>query len=174
MRVLNAVQRIIMLLLLIPVVVICLNALLRALNARESNPIVSAVRGARDKFVLPMFKTVFAGKNPLQDELVTLAAIAVLALAVIFLFRGLRSLAGTKPPKRVAPAPKPSRAAEKPAAKPAPEAEATQTTGASQTSGESRTTGATPAAGETSPKQDEASVPSAGTSSDGDTHSSST
>lgn len=113
MRVLNAVQRIIMLLLLIPVVVICLNALLRTLNAQEDNAIVSAVREARDTFVLPIFKTVFAGRNPLQDEIVTLAAIAVVALAVIFLFRFLRSLAGTKAPKqRSAPAAKPKKTVE--------------------------------------------------------------
>lgn len=113
MRVLNALQRIIMVLLLIPVVIICLHALLRALNAQRGNPIVDTVRQARDAFVLPTFRTVFAGRNPLQDEIVTLVAIGVLALAVVFMFRALRSLVGTRPPK---PQPKPP-AAKPPAAK---------------------------------------------------------
>lgn len=120
MRVLNALQRIIMVLLLIPVIIIGLHALLRALNAQRGNPIVDTVRQARDAFVLPIFRTVFAGRNPLEDEIVTLVAIGVVALAVVFLFRALRSLVGTRPPKpqqRSAPAPKPP-TAKKEAAKP--------------------------------------------------------
>ena len=104
MRLLNALRRIILLLLAIPVVIICLHALLRALGAQRQNPIVSAIRGARDQFVLPVFRTVFAGRSPLRDEIVTLVAIGVVALAVVFLFRALASMVGTRPP-RTRPAP---------------------------------------------------------------------
>ena len=106
MRVLNAVQRLLLLLLLIPVLAICLDTLLRAFGAQKTNPIVAGVRDFANIFLIEPFKTVFPKQSYLQDALVALAAFGVLALLIVFLFRGLRALAGSRPPSvRTAPAP---------------------------------------------------------------------
>lgn len=120
MRVLNAIQRILLLLLLIPVVAICVDTLLRALDAQRGNAIVKAVRGVANTFILEPFQTVFAERQSyLQDAIVALVAYGVIALLIVFLFRGLRSLVSSKPPQS-RPASKP---APKPASKPAPKAD---------------------------------------------------
>ena len=124
MRVLNAIQRILLLLLLIPVLAICLDTLLRAFKAQRTNPIVSGVRDFASTFLIEPFKTVFPNQSYLQDALVALAAFGILALLIVFIFRGLRSMVGTRPP-RAQPA-----TATKPATKPAPTATAsTESTG---------------------------------------------
>lgn len=106
MRVLNAVQRVLLLLLLIPVLAICLDTLLRAFGAQKSNPIVSGVRDFANIFLIDPFKTVFPDQSYLQNALVALAAFGLLALLIVFLFRGLRAMVGSKPPQvRNAPAP---------------------------------------------------------------------
>ena len=108
MRVLNAIQRLLMLLLLIPVVAIILDTILRAFNAREGNPIVDAVRSAADTFILSPFTDVFPDQSYLQTAAVALAGYGVITLLVVFLFRGLRSLVASRPaPKTPPPAPSP-------------------------------------------------------------------
>lgn len=104
MRVLNAVQRTVMLLLLVPVVAICLDTVLRAFGARPRNPIVSTVRSVRDWFVLQAFTDVFPDQNYWQTALVALAAYGVLALVVVSVFRALRSALSARPPARREPA----------------------------------------------------------------------
>ncbi len=127
MRVLSAVQRIIMLLLLIPVLIILLDTLLRAFDARESNPIVKGVRDAARVFIIEPFRTVFPDQSYLQNAAVTLAAIGLLVLVVVVVFGTLRSLGGTRKPKpRPAPAPKAAKTTEAAPAKTEPaKAEAT-------------------------------------------------
>ena len=137
MRVLNAVQRIIMMLLLIPVLIIVLDTLLRAFKAQADNPIVGGVRDAAKTFIIEPFRTVFPDQSYLQDALVTLAAFGLLVLVVVFLFRALRSMVGTKPPKKSAPAPKAAKAPKQTAApktEPAPAASKAETTGSSTSS----------------------------------------
>ncbi len=113
MRVLNAVQRIVMLLLLIPVLIIILDALLAAFGAREGNVIVKQVDELADTFMLRPLRNVFPKQTDLQDAIVTLAALGLLVLVVVFVFRALRSVVGSKPPKpRPAPAPKPKKTTE--------------------------------------------------------------
>ena len=116
MRALNAVRRILLLLVLIPVVAICLDALLRIFSARPKNPIVAGARDFANIFILKPFKTVFPDQTPLQNSAVTLVALGLLALLIIFVFRGLRSMVSTRPPR---PAPAPAKKAA-PAAAPAP------------------------------------------------------
>lgn len=98
MRVISGVQRVIMYLLLIPLVAIGLDTLLRAFDAQEGNPIVDGVRRAADTAILEPFRTVFPDQSYLQTALVALAAYGVLTLLVVALFRGLRSLVGSRPP----------------------------------------------------------------------------
>lgn len=120
MRALNAVRRVLLLLLLIPVIAIALNALLTAFGAQKKNPIVKAVRDAAEFFILDPFETVFPKQGYVQDALVALAAYGILALLIVFLFRGLRSMASTKPPKvRSEPAKKKSATTKTAPAKPA-------------------------------------------------------
>ena len=107
MRVLNAIQRVLMLLLLIPVVAIILDTILRAFDAREGNPIVDAVRSVADRFILDPFTDVFPDQSYLQTAAVALAGYGVITLLVVFLFRGLRSLAKSRPAPKAAPAPSP-------------------------------------------------------------------
>ena len=114
MRVLNAVRRVLLLLVLIPVVAICLDVLLRMFGARPRNPIVAGVRDFANVFIIPPFETVFRNQSPYQDAAVALVAFALLALLIVFLFRGLRAMVSTRPPR-----PQPAPAA-KPAPKPAP------------------------------------------------------
>lgn len=105
MRVLNAIQRVLLLLLLIPVIAICLDTLLRAFKAQATNPIVSGVRNVANVFVIRPFKTVFVDQNYVQDAAVALAVFGLIALLIVFLFRGLRSLVSARPPRvRSAPA----------------------------------------------------------------------
>ena len=109
MRALNAVRRILLLLLLIPVIAIALNALLTAFGAQEKNPIVSAVRDVARFFIIDPFRTVFPDQGYVQTALVALAAYGILALLIVFLFRGLRSMVSTKPPRvRSEPTKKPA------------------------------------------------------------------
>lgn len=108
MRVLNAIQRVILLLLLIPVVAIILDTILRAFDAREGNAIVDAVRSAANSFILAPFTDVFPDQSYLQTAAVALAGYGVITLLVVFLFRGLRSLVSARPaPKTPPPAPAP-------------------------------------------------------------------
>ena len=95
MRAINAVQRVIMLLLLIPVLAICLDTLLRAFNAQEGNPIVDSVRSAADTFIFDMFRTVFPDQSYLQTAVVALAGYGIITLIVVFVFRGIRSAAAS-------------------------------------------------------------------------------
>lgn len=112
MRALNAVRRILLLLLLIPVIAIALNALLQAFGAQAGNPIVKTVRQVARYFILDPFRTVFPDQGYVQDALVALAAYGILALLIVFLFRGLRSVVSAAPPRvrtepeKKAPAPK--------------------------------------------------------------------
>lgn len=150
MRVLNAVRRILLLLVLIPVVAICLDALLRIFSARPRNPIVAGTRDFANVFILKPFKTVFPDQTPLQNSAVTLVALGVLALLIIFLFRGLRSMVGTRPPrpqaaaapaKKPAPAPPPAPAPATPSAtdEHAPDATPDATSSATAADGKSQT-----------------------------------
>lgn len=91
MRAINAVQRVIMLLLLVPVLAICLDTLLRAFNAQEGNPIVDGVRTAADTFIFETFRTVFPDQTYVQTALVALAGYGIITLIVVFVFRGIRS-----------------------------------------------------------------------------------
>lgn len=119
MRVLNAVRRILLLLVLIPVVAVVLDIVLVEANANAKNPIVKGVHDFADVFILPIFKTVFTPprQSALQNAAVTLVALGLLALLIVFIFRALRSMVGSRPPKAAAPAPV--------AKKPAPAAPAT-------------------------------------------------
>jgi hypothetical protein len=126
MRVLNAVRRVLLLLVLIPVVAICLDALLLILGARRGNPIVAGVRDFAQVFILEPFRTVFRNQSPYQDAAVALVAYGLLALLIVFLFRGLAAMVGSRPPRaQPAPAAKP---APKPAPAATPAAEQTKTT----------------------------------------------
>ena len=102
MRTLNAARRIILLLLLIPVVFIFLDAVLEALGAKGGNPIVSGVDGVADFFIHDAFTTVFEKQSPLQDAVVSLVCYGVLALIVVFVFKGLQSAVTTRPPRSTA------------------------------------------------------------------------
>jgi hypothetical protein len=136
MRILNAVRRLLLLLVLIPVVAICLDTLLRMFGARPRNPIVAGVRDFARVFIIEPFRTVFRDQSPYQDAAVALVAYGLLALLIVFLFRGLRSMVSARPPR-----PQPAPAA-KPAPKPAPATTASQPTTA--------TTDSTPAGDGTS------------------------
>lgn len=122
MRVLNAVRRVLLLLVLIPVVAICLDVLLRMFGARPRNPIVAGIRDFANVFILEPFETVFRDQSPYQDAAVALVAFGLLALLIVFLFRGLRAMVSARPPQ-----PQPAPAA-KPAPKPAPAPTATTST----------------------------------------------
>ena len=93
MRILNTVQRIILLLVLIPVAAICLNVVLTALGAQRENPIVSAVHRTANFFILEPFRDVFANQDYVQDAVIALIGYAVFAALIVALFRGLRSIA---------------------------------------------------------------------------------
>lgn len=99
MRVLNAVRRVLLLLVMIPVIAIVLDTLLQAFNARPRNPIVSTVHDFANIFIIDAFKTVFPEQGYVQNALVALAAFGVLALLIIFIFRGLRAMVGARPPR---------------------------------------------------------------------------
>ena len=97
MRAVNAIQRVIMYLLLVPVLAICLDTLLRAFSAQEGNPIVDAVRSAADTFIFEPFRTVFPDQTYLQTALVALAGYGIITLIVVALFRGIRSAVAARP-----------------------------------------------------------------------------
>jgi hypothetical protein len=111
MRVLNAVRRILLLLLAIPAVAIVVDLLLHAINAQKTNPIVKGIHDFARSFILPQFEDVFARKakqTEFQDGLVALVALGVLALVIVFVFRALRAMVSSRPPRvRTAPAPAP-------------------------------------------------------------------
>lgn len=86
-------------LVMIPVIAIVLDTLLQAFNARARNPIVSSIRDFADIFIIDAFKTVFPDQSYVQNALVALAAFGVLALLIIFIFRGLRAMVGARPPR---------------------------------------------------------------------------
>ena len=142
MRALNAVRRVLLLLVLIPVVAICLDAVLRMFGARPRNEIVRGVREFANLFILKPFETVFRDQSPYQDAAVALVAYGLLALLIVFLFRGLRAMVSARPPRpQPAPAAKPApKPAPAPAASPPQEtAKAEDTTTASTAAGESTT-----------------------------------
>lgn len=104
MRILASVQRVVMLLLAVPPVAIALNALLRAMEAQRDNPIVAAVRGVAEFFILESFTTVFEDQSYMQTAVVALIGWGVIALLVLGLFRAVRSAAASRPPKVQPPA----------------------------------------------------------------------
>ena len=144
MRVLNAVRRILLLLVLIPVLAIVLSTLLRAFKAQRSNPIVSSVRDFANIFIIEPFRTVFPDQTYLQDALVALAAFGLLALLIIFVFRGLRAMVGARPP-RVRTAPTPAAAPAPPRRTDAANAAPAADTAAADTTVAEQPTAATPA-----------------------------
>ncbi len=77
MRVVNAVHRVAMFLLLVPVVGIVLYTVLRSLGAQGRNPIVSAARSWHDLFIVDAFRDVFPRQSDLQTAVVALAAYGV-------------------------------------------------------------------------------------------------
>jgi hypothetical protein len=97
MRAINAVQRLVMYLLVVPVLAVCSDTLLRAFNAQEDNPIVAAVRTAADIFIFDTFRTVFPDQTYVQTALVTLAGYGIITLIVVVVFRGIRSAAAAVP-----------------------------------------------------------------------------
>lgn len=97
MRAINAVQRVIMYLLLVPVLAIVLDTLLRAFSAQEGNPIVDTVRSAADTFIFETFRTVFPDQTYVQTALVALAGYGIITLIVVALFRGIRSAVSSRP-----------------------------------------------------------------------------
>lgn len=99
MRAINAIQRVIMYLLLIPVLAICLDTLLRAFDAQEGNPIVDSVRTAADTFIFETFRTVFPDQSYVQTALVSLAGYGIITLIVVLAFRGVRSAVASRPPR---------------------------------------------------------------------------
>ncbi len=115
MRVLNAVRRLLLMLLAIPAVAIVVDVLLGVVNAQENNPIVRGIDRFADNFILPEMQSVFARprkQTDFQDALVALIALALLALVIVFVFRALRAVLGARPPKvQPAPAKKPRAAA---------------------------------------------------------------
>ena len=135
MKALNAVQRVVMLLLLIPVVAIILDTILRAFDAREGNAIVDAVRSTADRFILEPFTNVFPDQTYLQTAAVALAGYGVITLLVVALFRALRSLVASKPAPKAPPAP-----AKRPAPEKKAEADSPKTSETSETSKTSEST----------------------------------
>src|SRR5688500_3108955 len=105
MRALNTVQRVLMVLLLIPVAAVCFNVLLRALGAQRSNPIVSTVRRSANVFILDPFTDVFPKQSYLQDGAVALVGYGLIALLIVGIFRLIRSFVAMRPPR---PAPRPA------------------------------------------------------------------
>lgn len=99
MRAINAIQRVIMYLLLLPVLAICMDTILRAFDAQEGNPIVDTVRTAADTFIFETFRTVFPDQTYVQTALVALAGYGIITLIVVAVFRGIRSAVATRPPK---------------------------------------------------------------------------
>lgn len=136
MRVLNAVRRLLLLLVLIPVVAICLDALLRMFGARPRNPIVSGVRDVADTFILDPFTTVFRDQSPYQDAMVSLVAYGLLALLIVFVFRGLSAMMSARPPSQQGPAKK---SASKPAAAPKEQTKSREQTGGSDDTAAAKT-----------------------------------
>lgn len=112
MRAINAIQRVIMYLLLLPVLAICMDTILRAFNAQEGNPIVDTVRRAADTFIFETFRTVFPDQTYVQTALVALAGYGIITLIVVAVFRGIRSAVAARAPKHPGSGP----------AKPAPSA----------------------------------------------------
>ena len=120
MRALNTVQRVLMVLLLIPVAAVSFNVLLRALGAQRSNPIVSTVRSTANVFILDPFTDVFPKQSYLQDGMVAVVGYGLIALLIVGIFRLLRSLLALRPAR---PAPPPASAPTKTASsEPAPTA----------------------------------------------------
>jgi hypothetical protein len=99
MRAINAVQRLVMYLLLIPVLAVIFDTLLRAFNAQEDNPIVATVRTVADTFIFETFRTVFPDQTYVQTALVTLAGYGIITLIVVAVFRGIRSGVAAVPPR---------------------------------------------------------------------------
>ncbi|HVM19319.1 MAG TPA: hypothetical protein VM307_05095 [Egibacteraceae bacterium] len=151
MRVLNAIQRIIMYALLVPAVLIIAKVILEAFDARRQNPIVRTIYDGADYFILEPFTDVFPNQSDLQTAAVALAAYGLLVLAVVALFRTLRSLASSRPPSRPPAARHKDTAPAKPAARSASEAPASTSADVPDKSGESA--GASGSDGDTSKTQ---------------------
>lgn len=103
MRVLNAVKRILLLLLAIPAIAIVVDMILQAIDAQKSNPIVRGIDSFAGRFILPEFQDVFARRakqTDFQDGLVALIALGLLALIIVFVFRALRAMASARPPRK--------------------------------------------------------------------------
>lgn len=92
LKILDLLQRVLLYALVVPVVVIILNAILDAFDARSNNPIVDAVRSLADSFTFESFETMFPRQSYIQTALVSLAVYGVVVLLVVLVFRVLRSL----------------------------------------------------------------------------------
>ena len=92
LKTLDLLQRVILYALLVPVVVIVLNAIFEAFNAQQGNPIVDAIADLADSFTFEAFETMFPRQSYLQTALVSLAVYGAVVVLVVVVFRVLRSL----------------------------------------------------------------------------------
>ena len=92
LKTLDLLQRVVLYALLVPVVVIILNAILSAFNAQRGNPIVDSIRALADSFTFESFETMFPRQSYIQTALVSLAVYGVVVLLVVVIFRVLRSV----------------------------------------------------------------------------------
>jgi uncharacterized membrane protein YcfT len=120
MKVIDAIQAMILYAIAAVSVVIGLDALLRLLEARDDNAIVSAVRSVADRFVPEAVGTMFADQTALQTALLALLGYAVLVALVVLVFRLLRATVAALTP---APPSEPEPESRRPKAAPETQAE---------------------------------------------------
>lgn len=94
MKPIDIAQRIILLLLTIPVVVILLDAVFNAFEGREDNPVVSAVHDLGELFIPEFTTNMFADQGFGQTALLALAFYGIVALLVWLAFKVVRSAVG--------------------------------------------------------------------------------
>lgn len=87
MRVLDGIQRVLLIVGVgIPVLVVLLDWILQALDARADNPIVAAIRDGAELVTPEVLTTIFEDQSHWQTVLLVLVAFALLAALIVAIF----------------------------------------------------------------------------------------
>jgi hypothetical protein len=93
MKLFDAIERLVLLALSVPVLVIILDTVFRFFNARVDNPVVARIRVVQDAVTPQIVESMFPAQDYYQTALLALAVYGLLVLAVVMIFRMITGIA---------------------------------------------------------------------------------
>lgn len=93
MRVINAIRRLVLVVLAVPVMAIILDTVFRYFDAQAANPVISTVRRVQGAVTPPVVLWMFPDQQYYQTAALALAFYGILVLVVMVVFRLIAAIA---------------------------------------------------------------------------------